>query len=78
MLADIPIAHLATFARVKKLSGDTSVIAEALKAEPTLVFNEAGDAVKRAEPLPADDNAFNLRCLRVVRSMRWYFYIFFV
>jgi hypothetical protein len=62
------VAHIATFGRVKKLSSDVAAITEALKTEPSIVFNDDFTAIKRAEPLPADDHAYNLRCLRVVRT----------
>lgn len=51
----VPIAHIAAFKRLKKLSRDVAVIADALRGSSMLTVDEAGTAVRRTAPLAAFD-----------------------
>jgi la-related protein 6 len=63
--ADVPIATLATFARLKALTEDTKFIANALRQSKKLAVNEEGTMVRRVDPMPNDEQ-FNERVVHTV------------
>lgn len=53
----VPIATLLTFAKLKALSEDPKVIAEAIKGSELVAANEDGTQIKRVTPLPEVDTS---------------------
>lgn len=60
----VPIATLLTFNKLKQLTTDAKVVAEALKDSETIVVSEDNLKLKRVEPLPEVDDS-SLRTLYV-------------
>lgn len=53
----VPISILLTFNKLKQLTTDVAVVADALKDSDTVVINSTGDKLKRATPLPDVDTS---------------------
>jgi lupus La protein len=53
----VPLTVLLTFNKLKQLTEDPTVVAEAIKDCDFLVLNSAGDKVKRSQPLPEVDTS---------------------
>lgn len=53
----VPISILLTFNRLKALSTDPAVIASALEGSETVVVSECKTKLRRANPLPEDDDS---------------------
>ena len=52
----VPISVLLTFNKLNKLTKDENIIKDAIKSSDIVVINDDGKSIKRAKPLPEDDN----------------------